>query len=39
AKKSGQIWDEEQLSFPADPCIPDGKAAQTTIPITAAFQT
>nr|GFB67485.1 hypothetical protein [Tanacetum cinerariifolium] len=28
AKKSGQIWDEEQLSFPADPCIPDGSCSR-----------
>ncbi|GKF49184.1 hypothetical protein Tco_0142435, partial [Tanacetum coccineum] len=30
---------EEQLAFLADPSIPDGHAAQKTIPNTAAFQT
>ncbi|GJS67082.1 hypothetical protein Tco_0681646 [Tanacetum coccineum] len=39
AQKSGQILDEEQLSFLVDPGIPDGQAAQTTIPNNAAFQT
>ncbi|GKC68637.1 hypothetical protein Tco_1101235 [Tanacetum coccineum] len=39
AQESGQILDEEQLAFLADPGIPDGQAAQTTIPNTAAFQT
>ncbi|GJU82123.1 hypothetical protein Tco_1284488 [Tanacetum coccineum] len=37
AHESGQILDEEQLAFLADPGIPDGQAAQTTIPNTAAF--
>ncbi|GJW47548.1 hypothetical protein Tco_0079194 [Tanacetum coccineum] len=31
--------DEEQLAFLVDPSIPDGQAAQTTIPNTVAFQT
>ncbi|GJW62342.1 uncharacterized mitochondrial protein-like protein [Tanacetum coccineum] len=39
AQESGQILDEEQLAFLADPSIPDGQAAQTTIPNNAAFQT
>ncbi|GJS71490.1 retrovirus-related pol polyprotein from transposon TNT 1-94 [Tanacetum coccineum] len=39
AQEAGQILDEEQLAFLADPGIPDGQAAQTTIPNTAAFQT
>ncbi|GKB99270.1 retrovirus-related pol polyprotein from transposon TNT 1-94 [Tanacetum coccineum] len=39
AQKARQILDEEKLAFLADPSIPDGKAAQTTIPNTAAFQT
>ncbi|GKE04857.1 hypothetical protein Tco_1396875, partial [Tanacetum coccineum] len=39
AQESGQILDEEQLAFLADPCIPDCQAAQTTIPNNAAFQT
>ncbi|GJU18721.1 hypothetical protein Tco_1146687 [Tanacetum coccineum] len=39
AQESGQILDEEQLAFFADPCILDGQAAQTTIPNNAAFQT
>ncbi|GJT69761.1 retrovirus-related pol polyprotein from transposon TNT 1-94 [Tanacetum coccineum] len=39
AQEAGQILDEEQLEFFADPCIPDGKAAQTTILNTTAFQT
>ncbi|GKD72620.1 hypothetical protein Tco_1330902, partial [Tanacetum coccineum] len=39
AYESGQILDEEQLVFLADPGIPDGQASQTTIPNTAAFQT
>ncbi|GJX39839.1 hypothetical protein Tco_0253142 [Tanacetum coccineum] len=36
---AGQILDEEQLAFLADPGILDGQAAQTTIPNTVAFQT
>ncbi|GJW10004.1 retrovirus-related pol polyprotein from transposon TNT 1-94 [Tanacetum coccineum] len=39
AQEAGQILDEEQLAFLADPGIPDGQTAQTTIPNTAAFQT
>ncbi|GKC52351.1 hypothetical protein Tco_1075096 [Tanacetum coccineum] len=39
AQESGQILDEEQLAFIADPGIPDGQAAQTTIPNNVAFQT
>nr|GEV92840.1 hypothetical protein [Tanacetum cinerariifolium] len=39
AQESGQILDEEQLAFFADLGIPNGQAAQTTIPNTAAFQT
>nr|GEX00847.1 hypothetical protein [Tanacetum cinerariifolium] len=38
-QEARQILDEEQLAFLADPSIPDGKAAQTTIPNTVAFQT
>ncbi|GJX20302.1 hypothetical protein Tco_0222979 [Tanacetum coccineum] len=30
--------DEEQLAFLTDPGIPDGQAAQTTIPNTTAFE-
>nr|GEX19418.1 retrovirus-related Pol polyprotein from transposon TNT 1-94 [Tanacetum cinerariifolium] len=39
ALKARQILDKEQLAFLADPGIPDGQAAQTTIPNTATFQT
>ncbi|GJR53694.1 retrovirus-related pol polyprotein from transposon TNT 1-94 [Tanacetum coccineum] len=39
AHESGQILDEEQLAFLADPGIPYSQAAQTTIPNNAAFQT
>ncbi|GJU80571.1 putative reverse transcriptase domain-containing protein [Tanacetum coccineum] len=39
AQESGQILDEEQLAFLADPGILDGQASQTTIPNNAAFQT
>ncbi|GJT10533.1 integrase, catalytic region, zinc finger, CCHC-type containing protein [Tanacetum coccineum] len=39
AHESCQILDEDQLAFLAYPSIPDGQAAQTTIPNTAAFQT
>ncbi|GJZ26526.1 hypothetical protein Tco_0570779 [Tanacetum coccineum] len=35
----GKVLDEEQFIFLADPRIPDGQAAQTTIPWNAAFQT
>nr|GEW42013.1 hypothetical protein [Tanacetum cinerariifolium] len=38
AQKAGQILDEEQLAFLADPGIPAGQA-QTIIPHNAAFQT
>ncbi|GKC22003.1 retrovirus-related pol polyprotein from transposon TNT 1-94 [Tanacetum coccineum] len=39
ALEAGQILDEEQLEFLADPGILNGQAVQTTIPNTAAFQT
>ncbi|GJU13166.1 hypothetical protein Tco_1135562 [Tanacetum coccineum] len=39
AQEAGQIMDEEQLTFLADPSIPDGQTTQTTIPNTAIFQT
>nr|GEW95841.1 hypothetical protein [Tanacetum cinerariifolium] len=39
AQESGQILDEEQLAFLADPGILDGQAAQTTILNNASFQT
>ncbi|GJZ29106.1 retrovirus-related pol polyprotein from transposon TNT 1-94 [Tanacetum coccineum] len=39
AQEAEQILDEEQLAFLADPSIPNGQTAQTTIPNTAAFQT
>ncbi|GKD09310.1 hypothetical protein Tco_1188995 [Tanacetum coccineum] len=39
AQEAGQILDEEQLAFLADPDIPDGQVVQTAIPNTAAFQT
>ncbi|GKA19071.1 integrase, catalytic region, zinc finger, CCHC-type containing protein [Tanacetum coccineum] len=39
AQEVGQILDEERLSFLTDLGIPDGKAAQTTIPNTVAFPT
>ncbi|GJZ10415.1 retrovirus-related pol polyprotein from transposon TNT 1-94 [Tanacetum coccineum] len=39
AQEAGQILDEEQLAFLADPGIPDGQTTQTTIPNTTAFQT
>nr|GEU77172.1 hypothetical protein [Tanacetum cinerariifolium] len=39
AQEARQILDEEQLAFLTDPGIPDGKAPQTTILNTAAFQT
>ncbi|GKB13340.1 hypothetical protein Tco_0847263 [Tanacetum coccineum] len=37
-RESGQILDEEQPTFLANPGIPDGQATQTTIPNNAAFQ-
>ncbi|GJR60570.1 retrovirus-related pol polyprotein from transposon TNT 1-94 [Tanacetum coccineum] len=39
AQEVGQVLDEEQLAFLADPGIPDGQAIQITIPQNAAFQT
>ncbi|GJT20189.1 putative ribonuclease H-like domain-containing protein [Tanacetum coccineum] len=39
AKEAGQILDEEQLAFLADPGVPDGQATQILIPNNAAFQT
>ncbi|GKB85224.1 reverse transcriptase domain-containing protein [Tanacetum coccineum] len=39
AQEAGQILDEEQLAFLADPGVPDGQATQTIIPNNAAFQT
>nr|GEV47934.1 hypothetical protein [Tanacetum cinerariifolium] len=39
AREAGQILDEEQLAFFADPGILDGQATQKTIPNTVAFQT
>ncbi|GJQ98156.1 hypothetical protein Tco_0009295 [Tanacetum coccineum] len=39
AQETGQILDEEQLAFLADPNILDYQTAQTTIPNTIAFQT
>ncbi|GJT10308.1 retrovirus-related pol polyprotein from transposon TNT 1-94, partial [Tanacetum coccineum] len=38
AQEAGQILDEEQLAFPADPGVLDGQAIQTIIPNNAAFQ-
>ncbi|GJT33019.1 hypothetical protein Tco_0923438 [Tanacetum coccineum] len=37
AQEAGQILDEEQLAFLADPGVPDGQAAQTIIPNNAGF--
>ncbi|GKD09856.1 putative ribonuclease H-like domain-containing protein [Tanacetum coccineum] len=39
AQDAGQILDEEQLAFLADPGVPDGQAVQIIIPNNAAFQT
>ncbi|GJV60020.1 hypothetical protein Tco_1466120, partial [Tanacetum coccineum] len=39
AQEFDQILDKEQLAFLADPGIPDGQAAQTTIPNNVALQT
>ncbi|GKA62948.1 hypothetical protein Tco_0762467 [Tanacetum coccineum] len=39
AQEAGQILDEEQLAFLADPGVPDGQAVQTIILNNAAFQT
>ncbi|GJX78944.1 integrase, catalytic region, zinc finger, CCHC-type containing protein [Tanacetum coccineum] len=38
AQEAGQILDEEQLSFLADPGVLDGQAVQTIIPNNDAFQ-
>ncbi|GKE91726.1 hypothetical protein Tco_1572821, partial [Tanacetum coccineum] len=39
AQEAGQILDEEQLAFLANPEVPDGQAIQIIIPNNAAFQT
>nr|GEY70752.1 hypothetical protein [Tanacetum cinerariifolium] len=39
AQEAGQILDEEQLAFLADPMVSDGQAIQSIIPNNAAFQT
>ncbi|GJR57549.1 integrase, catalytic region, zinc finger, CCHC-type containing protein [Tanacetum coccineum] len=39
AQEAGQMLNEEQLAFLADPGVPDGQAIQTIIPNNAAFQT
>nr|GEW45157.1 integrase, catalytic region, zinc finger, CCHC-type, peptidase aspartic, catalytic [Tanacetum cinerariifolium] len=39
AQEAGQILDEKQLAFLADPGIPDGQAVQTVIPNNASLQT
>nr|GEW59529.1 hypothetical protein [Tanacetum cinerariifolium] len=39
AYESGQILDEEQLAFLADPGVPESQSAQTTIPNNATFHT
>nr|GEX68789.1 reverse transcriptase domain, reverse transcriptase zinc-binding domain protein [Tanacetum cinerariifolium] len=39
AQEAGQILDEEQLAFLADPRVLDGQAVQTIIPNNASFQT
>ncbi|GKF33240.1 hypothetical protein Tco_0106440 [Tanacetum coccineum] len=39
AQEAGQILDEEQLAFLADPGVPNGQAVQTIIPNNAALQT
>nr|GEZ49571.1 integrase, catalytic region, zinc finger, CCHC-type, peptidase aspartic, catalytic [Tanacetum cinerariifolium] len=39
AQEAGQILDEEQLAFFADPRVPDGQAVYTIIPNNDAFQT
>nr|GEW81852.1 hypothetical protein [Tanacetum cinerariifolium] len=38
AQEAGQILNEEQITFLADPGIPEGQAVQTIIPNNAAFQ-
>ncbi|GKA29782.1 hypothetical protein Tco_0716027 [Tanacetum coccineum] len=39
AQEAGQILDEEQLAFLADPGVPNGQVVQTIIPNNVAFQT
>nr|GEU34545.1 hypothetical protein [Tanacetum cinerariifolium] len=39
AQEAGQIFDEEQLAFLADPGVSDGQAVQTIVLKNAAFQT
>ncbi|GJV57280.1 uncharacterized mitochondrial protein-like protein [Tanacetum coccineum] len=39
AQEAGQILDEEQLTFLADPGVPDGQVVQIIIPNNASFQT
>ncbi|GJZ22204.1 integrase, catalytic region, zinc finger, CCHC-type containing protein [Tanacetum coccineum] len=39
AQEAGQLLDEEQLAFLADPGVPDGQAVQKIILNNAAFQT
>ncbi|GKD86110.1 hypothetical protein Tco_1357264, partial [Tanacetum coccineum] len=39
AQEAGQIWDEEQLAFLADPGISEALVAQQTIPQNSAIQT
>ncbi|GJZ23330.1 hypothetical protein Tco_0560789 [Tanacetum coccineum] len=39
AKESGQVLDEEQLAFLADPGVVDGQATQTIITHSVAYQT
>nr|GEW33675.1 reverse transcriptase domain-containing protein [Tanacetum cinerariifolium] len=39
AQEVGQILEEEQLAFLADPGVPNGQVVQTIIPNNAAFQT
>ncbi|GKD23569.1 hypothetical protein Tco_1225272, partial [Tanacetum coccineum] len=38
-QEAGQILDEEQLAFIADPGIAEVQVAQQTIPYNSAFQT
>ncbi|GKC88250.1 retrovirus-related pol polyprotein from transposon TNT 1-94, partial [Tanacetum coccineum] len=39
AQEAGQILDEEQLAFLADPRISEAPVAQQTVPLNSAFQT
>ncbi|GKE95110.1 reverse transcriptase domain-containing protein, partial [Tanacetum coccineum] len=39
AQEAGQIFDEEQLAFLADPRVPNDQVVQTIIPNTVAFRT